>query len=102
MSEIIKEQIQWKFQTQVLAKYLVKNYIKSIHPVSLMKSKLVFQKENHTVLRGNMAYFFFYILVIEKQGDSLNVFRLEPLPGNEKDRQPSNIQSSIWKCLQKK
>lgn len=34
-----------------------------------------------------MAYFFLYIFVIEKQGDPLNVFRLEPLPGNGKDRQ---------------
>lgn len=52
-----------------------------------------------------MAYFFFYILVIEKQGNSLNVFRLEPLPGNEKDRrhQTSNQESeSIYKNKKKK
>lgn len=51
-----------------------------------MKSKLLFQKGNHIVLREKMAYFFLYIFVIEKQGDPLNVIRLEPLSGNEKDR----------------
>lgn len=51
-----------------------------------MKSKLLFQKGNQIAFRENMAYFFLYVFVIEKQGDPLNVFRLEPLPGNEKDR----------------
>lgn len=43
-----------------------------------------------------MAYFFLYIFVIEKQGDPLNVFRLEPLPENGKET-TSNIQPSIWR-----
>lgn len=36
--------------------------------------KTTFQKENYNSLKRKMAYFFFYIFVIEKQGDSLNVF----------------------------